>query len=178
VFNFSSIGVVDKREYESTQSRLEDRASSTENTRASLALVSLLQINGGKLHFADKKEHVDLPLSQVDFSFKEFLPGRPFLVELSAGLLADRPNLKLQAYVGPIGATMHFLDLPVDLQLTIDPLDTGKLKAAVPRIESYFPKVFRLSGLLSVKDMRIKGTLRELSLRLSGRLPYRRAKRG
>jgi len=177
VFNFSSIGVVDEREHTDVQSRLEERASITESTRAPLALVSLLQINGGKLHFADKKEHVDLPLKQVDFSFKEFLPGRPFLVELSAALLADRPNLKLQAYVGPIGATMHLLDLPVDLQLTIDPLDTGKLKAAVPRIKSYFPKVFQLSGLLSVKDMRIKGTLRELNLGASGGLPSH-AKRG
>ncbi|MGH7848017.1 MAG: AsmA family protein [Candidatus Binatia bacterium] len=164
VFNFSTIRVADEREYESVQRRLEEPTLISAIARSPLALVSLLQINEGKLRFADKKDHVDLPLNHVNFNCKEFMPGQPFLVELSAALLTDRPNLKLQAYVGPLGARMHLLDIPVDLQLTIDALDTDKLKAAVPRIKSYLPKVFALSGLLSIKALRIKGTLRELNL--------------
>jgi uncharacterized protein involved in outer membrane biogenesis len=173
-FNFSSIGGAG--EPTGAQSAAAERASTFATKRVRSAIISPLHISRGALRFADRKERFDLPLNQVDFSIRETLPGKRYFVELSAALLTDKPNLKMQAYIGPVEATMPLLDIPVDLQVTIDALDTGKLRASVARTPSYFPKVFDFGGVLSVKEMRFRGTLRELNAGagLGGRPRHRR----
>ena len=162
VFNFSTIG---NPERGAARGKNTPEPASQQETRAVRPLMlSLIDITGGKLRYIDRKERTNLPLSAIDFSSEEEVPKGSFAVRFSAALLTERPNLKLEARVGPLADGLAFVDIPLYALITIDGLDGDKLNAAAPRLRSHLPGGLDFSGLLTLKNLRIKGTLRELKL--------------
>jgi uncharacterized protein involved in outer membrane biogenesis len=162
VFNFSSIGKPER--LRGTERKAAEHGPGRESGGGSPLLLSWIDVTGGKLRYIDKKERMNLPLSEIDFSVEEWGPERPFVVRLSAAFLTDKPNLKVEARVGPLDSGLALVDIPLDALVTIDPLDGDKLKAAAPRLKSHLPGGLDFSGLFTLKNMHIKGTLRELKL--------------
>ena len=135
LFNFSTIGKPERpgaRERKAAQQIQEGRAVSP-------LMLSLIDVTGGKLRYIDKREQMNLPLSAIDFSSEEEVQRGSFVVRLSAAFLAERPNLKVEARVGPFADGLAFADIPLDALITIDPLDGDKLNAAAPRLKSHLP---------------------------------------
>ncbi|HWP59024.1 MAG TPA: AsmA family protein [Candidatus Acidoferrales bacterium] len=160
VFNFSTIG---QKNGQARAPRLAGAsARASESPTSVLGPVPRLQITGGSLRFTDKKERIDLPLEKIALAVEE--SGEHLIVEFSAAFFSAKPNLKLRARVRATGDAMALADAPLDARLTIEALDTAKLKRAVPKIRSYFPGLFDSSGSITIKDMRLNGTLGELNL--------------
>ena len=162
VFNFSTIGTPARR---AAGGKEAPQPSSEQETRGVRPLMlSLIDITGGKIRYIDRKELMNLPVSAIDFSSEEEVPKGSFAVRFSAALLTERPNLKVEARVGPLAYGLAVVDIPLDALITIDGLDGDKLSAAAPRLRSHLPGGLDFSGLLTLKNLRIKGTLRELEL--------------
>jgi uncharacterized protein involved in outer membrane biogenesis len=159
-FNFSTIGSPQTPPGIDKEAR--KRAAPREINAASLFLLPVLDITKGTLRYTDKKERVDLPVSHIDLRVEELVTGKLFLIKLSAAVLTEKPNIKLEARLALGDATMNWVDIPLDARITVDSLDTGKLKAAVPKIRSYLP--LGDSGLVSFKDLRVTGSFRKLRL--------------
>ena len=96
---------------------------------------------------------------------KDFDLNRPFSAELAAALFSEKQNFKLQAQIGPIGSHTDFSDVPLDGKADIESLDFGKLKSTLPAVRAALPKDMDVSGIVTVKDLRLKGTLKKLSLK-------------
>ena len=162
VFNFSTIGKPERR---AAGDKKAPQPSSEQETRGVRPfMLSLIDITGGKVLYIDRKDLTNLPLSAIDFSSEEEVPKGSFAVRFSAALLTERPNLQVEARVGPLADGLAFVDIPLDALITIDGLDGDKLSAAAPRLRSHLPGGLDFSGQLTLKNLRIKGTLRELKL--------------
>jgi AsmA protein len=162
LFNFSTIGKPERR---GARGRKAAQQASGQEGRGVRALMrALIDVTGGKLRYIDKKERMNLPLSAIDFSSEEEVQKGSFAVRLSAAFLTEKPNLKVEARVGPFADGLALADIPLDALITIDPLDGDKLNAAAPRLKSHLPGGWDFSGQFTLKNMRIKGTLRELNL--------------
>ena len=106
---------------------------------------------------------------------KDFDLNRPFSAELAVALFSEKQNFKLQAQIGPIGSHTDFNDVPLDGKADIESLDFGKLKSTLPAVRAALPKDMDLSGIVTVKDLRLKGTLKKLFLKRSFRRDWRGA---
>jgi len=162
VYNFSTIGNPERRA--ARRKNAPEPASEQEMRGVRPLMLSLIDITGGKLLYIDRKEQTNLLLSAIDFSSEEEVSKGSFAVRFSAALLTERPNLKFEARVGPLADGLAFVDIPLDALITIDGLDGDKLSAAAPRLRSHLPGGLDFSGVLTLKNLRIKGTLRELKL--------------
>ncbi|HXG51424.1 MAG TPA: AsmA family protein [candidate division Zixibacteria bacterium] len=158
-FNFSTIG---KKEKE----KKEKEPPGRERDRASRALlISVVDISAGHVRYRDRKEGANVELRDIDLRVADLDFDRPFTVELAAALFAPKQNLKLKARLGPLGRDgVDVVRLPLDGQLTADPLDMTRLKAALPGIRSWLPRDLDLSGVFRVKELKFKGTLLDLAV--------------
>ncbi len=128
-------------------------------------MIAVVDVSGGEVHYVDQKEGTDFRANQIDFKVKDFDLNRPFSAELAVALFSEKQNFKLQAQIGPIGSQSDFSDIPLDGKVDVDSLDFGKLKSTLPAVRAALPKDMDLSGILTAKDLRLKGTLKKLSLK-------------
>lgn len=164
-FNFSGIGKRGKDKEEKRKKPPEGPGEPEEKGETPPFLVSLVDLSGGQVHYLDRKEGIDLRVKAIDFKLEDFDFNKPFALTLAAALFSEKQNVKAQARVGPLPAQGGFLDTPFDAKVDLDSVDFGKLKAAVPFIRTGLPKDLDLSGIWTVKDLQLKGTLRKLTLK-------------
>jgi AsmA protein len=160
-FNFSTLGK-DKKE---KQKEPEKAEKEKEQKTPPALLIAVVDISGGEVHYVDQKAGTDFRANQIDFKVKDFDLNRPFSAELAAALFSEKQNFKLKAQIGPIGSHTDFSDVPLDGKADIDSLDFGKLKSTLPAVRAALPKDMDVSGIVTVKDLRLKGTLKKLSLK-------------
>lgn len=158
-FNFSSIG---KKTKEEKPAAKKEEKKEPQGEAPPALLVSLIDISDGDIHYLDRKEGTDLQLRQIDLKVEDLDFDRPFTVKLAAGLFSDKQNLKLSGKVGPL--RQNFAQAPVDGELDIDPLDMTRLNAAAPKLKNALPKDLDLAGVFRIKDLKFKGTVKDLAI--------------
>src|SRR5499426_2409149 len=163
-FNFSSIGK-EKKEKSKEPEKAEKEKQEKQQKAPPALLIAVVDVSGGEVHYVDQKEGTDFRANQIDFKVKDFDLNRPFSAELAAALFSEKQNLKLQAQIGPIGSQNDFSDVPLDGKADIEALDFGKLKSTLPVVRAALPKDMDMSGILTAKDLRFKGTLKKISLK-------------
>ncbi|HXV82645.1 MAG TPA: AsmA family protein, partial [Candidatus Binatia bacterium] len=159
-FNFSTIGEGKQKPKERAKAEMD------KGPKAPPALlIAIVDVSDGEVRYVDQKEGTDFRAKQIDFKVKDFDLNRPFSTELAVALFSEKQNFRMQAQIGPIGSRTDFSDVPLDGKADIDSLDFGKLKASLPAVRTALPKDMDISGIVTVRDLRVKGTLRKLSLK-------------
>ncbi|HWH76747.1 MAG TPA: AsmA family protein, partial [Candidatus Binatus sp.] len=162
-FNFSTIAKSDKEK--KTRGEKEPAEPKAKDAKQETALqISLVNISNGDIHYLDKKDGSDLRARQIDLAIEDFDFDRPFSVKLAAAVFADKQNATLTGKVGPLGSTGGFNQVPLDGELTLDPLDMTQLKKAMPNLKTFLPKELDLAGVFNVKALKFNGTLNDLAL--------------
>jgi uncharacterized protein involved in outer membrane biogenesis len=162
-FNFSTIGKKDKENKEAAEKKKKERADKeAKGDSQSSFLLSLLDISGGDIRYIDKKDGTDLQLRQIDLKVEHFDLNQPFTVKLAAAVYDDEQNLKLTSKIGPLRSDGDFNQVPLDGEINVDPLDMTRIKAALPALRNFLPKALDLSGVFRVKDLKFRGTLKDL----------------
>jgi hypothetical protein len=167
-FNFSSIGTKDKKKKEAGGK--EKKPPAPKETSPPAFLVSLVDISGGDIHFIDRKEGTDLRLRQIDLKVEDLDFAQPFSVKVAAAVFADKQNFELTAKMGPPHSDGDYSRLPLDGEISFDPLDMTRLKAAAPKLLNALPRELDLSGVFRVKGLKFKGTLQDLAF--NGEIGY------
>ena len=167
-FNFSTIGKgktgTEAKGAGAKEGRGRAPTEAKKEEGAGAFLVSLVDISDGDLRYVDKKNGTDLRLRQIDLKVEDFELNQPFSVRLAAAVYADKQNLRLTNKFGALRSDGDFSRLPLDGQLDIDALDLNRLKAAAPKLRAVLPKDLDLSGVFRVKELKFKGTLKDLVL--------------
>ncbi len=161
-FNFSTIGKKGKKERPAAVK--EKKEPGTKEEASTAFLVSLVDISDGDIRYLDRKEGADLQLRQIDLKVEDLDFDQPFAFKLAAAVYSDKQNLKLAGKIGPLRRDGAFDQVPVDGEIDIDPLDMTRLKAAAPKLKNSLPRDLDLSGVFRVKDLKFKGTLKELAV--------------
>jgi AsmA protein len=161
-YNFSTIGK-DKNPKE--QAKVEKEPLEKDPKSPAMLLIAVVDISGGEVRYLDQKAGTDFRANQIDLKVRDFDLNRAFSAELAAALFSEKQNLRVQAQIGPIGSRTDISDIPVDGKADINSLDFGKLKAALPAVKAALPKEADISGIVTVKDLRLKGTLKKLTLK-------------
>lgn len=164
VFNFSSIGAQEKAQ-DAKEAKKEKAEPAPVGAAATALLVSRLEVSEGQIRLLDRKEATDLRISQVDLKVKDFSFNRPFHIELSAALLDEKQNLKIQTRIGPLDHKATLDQVPLEAKLELNQLLLERLKRAFPGIQALLPKDLHFSRSLQLKDVELKGTLKDLGLR-------------
>jgi AsmA protein len=164
-FNFATIGRDKKPKEPAKPEKVEKEPSERDPKSPTLLLIAVVDISGGEVRYLDQKAGTDFRANQIDLKVRDFDLNQVFSAELAAAVFSQKQNLKVQAQIGPIGSRTDFSDVPVDGKADIDSLDFGKLKAALPAVKAALPKEADISGIVTVKDLRLKGTLKKLTLK-------------
>ncbi len=146
-FNFASLGSAEK---DKTDKEAE-AAAPPAATAALPLLVSLVDVANGEVHYRDKKDGVDLGVSQLDFTVEGVGFDGPISINIAVAVFAEQQNLKIQGQIGPLDPTLDFNNVPVEAQVEIDPLNIDNLAQAFPQIKTLIPEGLGLSGPLQVK---------------------------
>jgi AsmA protein len=161
-FNFSTIG---RDKNPKAAPRAEKEPVERDPKSPPLLLIALVDISDGEVRYLDQKAGTDFRANQIDLKVRDFDLNRAFSAELAAAIFSQKQNFKLAAQIGPIGSRTDFSDIPVDGNVDIDSLDFGKLKSTLPAVKAALPKDADISGIVTVKDLRLKGTLKKLTLK-------------
>ena len=161
-FNFSTIGSKAKEKKDAGSKEKKQRAPKEESTSA--FLVSLVDIANGDLRYIDQRDGTDLRLQQIDLTVKDLEFNQPFSVKLAAAVYSDKQNVNLSGKIGPLRSDNDWSRIPLDGEIDIDSLDLTRLKAAAPKLRNALSKDFDLSGIFRVKDLKFKGTLKDLAM--------------
>lgn len=161
-FNFSTIGGQGKEKQSTAEKERKERARKADEGAA--FLVSLVNISGGEIRYIDKKDGTDLQFSKVDLTVQDFDFNEPFTVKLAVAVYADKQNVNLTGRVGPLRSEGDWTAIPVQGELDIDSLDLTRLKAAAPKLRAALSKDFDLSGVFRARDIRFKGTIKDLTV--------------
>ena len=138
---------------------------SAEKQDVPLFLVTSLNVTNGTLRYRDLKNGRELMATQINLKVNDFEWDEPFDVQLEAAVMADKHNLKFKSRVGPIAGNRDYRDVPVDGEIHTDAFDMGKVNTALPQFRKALPKVLRFDGVYTIKDLKFKGTLNNLSLK-------------
>jgi uncharacterized protein involved in outer membrane biogenesis len=164
-FNFSTIGGDDKDTRQKKETAGRDKRERLPRDGSSRSfLMSLVDISGGDIRYIDRRDGTDLQFHQVDLQVEDLDFNQPFSVKLAAAVYADKQNVAVSGKIGPLIAKGDWTDIQLDGEGDIDELDLTRLKAAAPRLRSALSKDFDLSGVFRVKDLRFKGTLKDLAV--------------
>ena len=138
---------------------------SAEKQDVPLFLVASLNVTNGTLRYRDLKNGRELMATQINLKVNDFEWDEPFDIQLEAAVMADKHNLKFKSRVGPIAGNRDYRDVPVDGEIHADAFDMGKVNTALPQFRKALPKVLRFDGVYTIKDLKFKGTLNNLSLK-------------
>ena len=164
-FNFSTIGKKEKEKKPAVEKEKIERAPKEAKPEAEPGfLVSLVDISDGDIRYVDQKQGADLQLRQIDLKVEDLDLNQPFSVKLAAAVYDDKQNLKLTSKIGPLRSDGEFNQAPLDGEIDIDPLDMTRLNAALPNLKNHMSKDLDLSGVFRIKNLKFKGTLKDLAV--------------
>jgi uncharacterized protein involved in outer membrane biogenesis len=139
--------------------------ASTEKREARTLWVTGLTVFDGTLRYRDLKSGRELTATQINLKVDDFEWDEPFEVHLEAAVMAAEQNLRLKVRAGPIAGNWDYRDIPFEGGIQADALDLGKVNAALPQFRKSLPGALRFDGVYTVKDLKFKGTLNNLSLK-------------
>jgi hypothetical protein len=134
-------------------------------TAASLVL-AFADIKNGTIRFEDRQNKLDLEVGRIDVTAENAGLGQVASIQFAAAVLAEKQNVKLEGKVGPVERVDTPDDLrptPVQLKVSLGPLDLGALRQIVPD----HPKLDQLEtlGLGTIQGaLTIGGTLGALDV--------------
>ena len=160
-YNFSTIGKAKDKEKKSASPKEEKERGAKDAATPATWLVSLVNISGGDVRYIDRRDGTDLQLRQLDLNVEAVDLNQPFAVKLAAALYADKQNFKINGKVGAIPASGDWREVPLDGEIDVDPLDLTSLKTAAPKL---LAKTIDASGEFRVKDLKVKGTVKDLAV--------------
>jgi uncharacterized protein involved in outer membrane biogenesis len=161
-YNFASNARNDKSDRESADS---SKNASDRKQDRQLFLVASLNISDGTLRYRDLKNGSELTATLINLKVNDFEWDEPFDIQLEAAVMAAKHNLKFKSRVGPIAGNRDYRDVPLDGDIRADALDLGKVNNAMPQLRKALPKALRFDGVYTIKDLKFKGTLNNLSLK-------------
>jgi uncharacterized protein involved in outer membrane biogenesis len=141
------------------------KEASSEKQDGTLFLVASLNVSDGTLRYRDLKNGGELTATQINLKVNDFEWDEPFDIQLEAAVMAAEHNLKFKSRVGPIAGNRDYRDVPLDGDIRADALDLGKVNAALPQFRKTLPEALRFDGVYTIKDLKFKGTLNNLSLK-------------
>ena len=136
-----------------------------EQRDSALLWVPSLNISGGTLRFRDLTDNGELIATQINFTISDFESGEPFEIQLEAAVNAAQPNLHLKSWIGSIADKRDFRDVPLVGELNATALDLGRVNKALPQFRKALPRALRFDGIYTIKELKFKGTLNNLSLK-------------
>ena len=149
------------------KSRARSNSSETRPARApdrSISWIPASVISNGMLRYRDLTGG-EITVTQIELHSSEFDLGEPSEIQLAAAVNADKPNLMLKSRIGPIGSYREFRDVLLDGEINATDLDLGKINKALPRLRKSLPSALRFDGVYTIKELRFKGPLNNLSLK-------------
>jgi len=141
------------------------KEASSEKQDGTLFLVASLNVSDGTLRYRDLKNGGELTATQINLKVNNFQWDEPFDIQLEAAVMAAEHNLKFKSRVGPITGNRDYRDVPLDGDIRADALDLGKVNTALPQFRKALPQALRFDGVYTIKDLKFKGTLNNLSLK-------------
>ena len=160
VYNFSTIGATEK-----DKGVRRDKESETADTAERAAfLISLLDMSAGEVRYRDLTDGTSLHARQVDLEVRDLDFNAPFSIDLAVALFAAKQNVRINARVGPLPEDHDYSKTSFDGGISIDSLDLNQLKSALPKFRNILPKDLEVGGVLSMKELKLKGTLQSLAV--------------
>ena len=124
--------------------------------------IGVMEITGGAIHYLDKKDNVDIKITQADLAIRDFSKNNPFSLSFEAALPnAKSQNIQLTGTFGPIVKDMNNLQMKGDLQL--DSFELGTLNQ-FDFIKTAIPPDLSFGGPISLKAQ-FNGTPAQLSIK-------------
>ena len=161
-YNFARHARNEKDDQDSTDS---GKGASAEKRDGQLFLPALLNVADGTLRYRDVGSGRELTATHINLKVNDFTWDEPFDIEVEAAVMAAKQNLTFKSRIGPIAGNRDYRDVPLDGEIQADALDLGKVNAALPQFRTALPKVLRFDGVYTVKELKFKGTLNNLSLK-------------
>ena len=161
-YNFASNARNQKSDRESADI---SKNASDRKQDSQLFLVASLNVSDGTLRYRDLKNGSELTATLINLEVNDFEWDEPFDIQLEAAIMAVKHNLKFKSRVGPIAGNRDYRDVPLDGDIRADALDLGKVNNAMPQLRKALPKALRFDGVYTIKDLKFKGTLNNLSLK-------------
>jgi uncharacterized protein involved in outer membrane biogenesis len=161
-YNFASHADHEKNDRTGADSGKE---ASSEKQDGTLFLFVSLNVSDGTLRYRDLKNGGELTATQINVKVNDFDWDEPFDIQLEAAVMAAKHNLKFKSRVGPIAGNRDYRDVPLDGDICADALDLGKVNTALPQFRKALPEALRFDGVYTIKDLKFKGTLNNLSLK-------------
>jgi uncharacterized protein involved in outer membrane biogenesis len=161
-YNFASHALNEKSDGNSADS---GKNTSAKKQYRQLFWVPSLNVSDGTLLYRDLKNGGELTATQINLKVNDFEWDEPFDIELEAAVMAGKHNLKFKSRIGPIAGNRDYRDVPFDGDIHADALDLGKVNTALPQFRRALPKALRFDGVYTIKDLKFKGTLNNLSLK-------------
>ena len=161
-YNFASNARNEKSDRDSADS---SKNASDRKQDSQLFLVASLNVSDGTLRYRDLKNGSELTATLINLEVNDFEWDEPFDIQLEAAVMAAKHNLKFKSRVGPIAGNRDYRDVPLDGDIRADALDLGKVNNAMPQLRKALPKALRFDGVYTIKDLKFKGTLNNLSLK-------------
>ena len=127
--------------------------------------VPSLNISDGTLRFRDLTDGGELSATQINLKITDFESREPFEIQLEAAVNAAKPNLQLKSWIGAIAENGDFRDVPLAGEINATALDLGKVNKALPQFRKALPRALRFDGIYTIKELKFKGTLNNLSLK-------------
>src|SRR5262245_48323471 len=159
-YNFASAGnETTGRNSSASQKFRDDRQDSRP-----LALPAF-DISDGTLRLRDLTNGSELIATQINLRTTDFESGDPFEIQLEVAVMAAKPNLRLEGWIGSIGENHDFRDVPLAGEINATDLDLGQVNKALPQFRKALPKALRFDGIYTIKELKFKGTLNNLSLK-------------
>lgn len=143
----------------------ENPASAVTPSTAPMLLPLPLQISNGTIRYHDERSEKQVLASHIQLRMTAVSSDGPMDIDLDASVTAATPNLKLKGRVGPGIGAGDYRDIPIDLALQVASLDMGKLHHALPSLKKSLPRVLQFDGVYSTKDLTIKGSLNNPSIK-------------
>lgn len=141
------------------------KKSPVERQDSRLPVLPAFNISSGTLRFRDLTDGSELTATQIDLKTSAFESGEPFEIQLDAAIMAAQPNLHLTSWIGSIGENHDFRDVPLAGEINATDLDLGQVNKALPQFRKALPKALRFDGIYTIKELKFKGTLNDLSLK-------------
>ena len=130
-----------------------------------LSVLPAVNISDGALRFRDLTDDSELTATQITLKISAVEADEPFEIQLEAAVMAAKPNLQLKSWIGSIAENPDFRDVPLAGELNATDLDLGKVNKALPQLRKALPKMLRFDGIYTIKELKFKGTLNNLSLK-------------
>lgn len=161
-YNFASNARNEKSDRDSADN---SKNASAKEQDSKLFMVASLNVSDGTLRYRDLKNGGELTATQINLKVNDFEWDEPFDIQLEAAVMAAKQNLKFKSRIGPIAGNRDYRDVPFDGDIHADALDLGKVNTALPQFRKALPKALQFDGVYTIKDLKFKGTLNNLSLK-------------